>query len=143
MDIIETLRVTMRNRIIGAGIVPQDQFQREFFEAPDVTSFYIRETLIDMGRTEPSQTSEMLTVLCQYDVIVNKNWLNPTVTAYNLAEKIRWEFHIKDPEKIKITLPDQPNVQAWVSSPVSYAAAEQDGDWYRLPVMVYVECLIA
>ena len=143
MDIIEQLRVEMRKRIIEkAGIVTQDQFQREFFEAPDTNSFYVRETLVDMGRTEPSQTSELQTVLCEYDVIVHRNWINPTVTAYNVFEKLRTEFFVKDPEKIKIILPDAENVQAWVREPVSSAAAEQDGDWYRLPVFVYVELLI-
>lgn len=142
MGIIETLRIAMRNRIINAGIVTQDEYQREFYEAPDVSSYYIRETLIDMGRTEPTQTSELQTVLCEYDVIVSRQWLNPTVTAYNLAEKLRAEFNVKDPEKIKIELTDLPNAQAWVREPVSCKAAEQDGDYYRLPVMIYIECLI-
>lgn len=133
----------MRRRIVGvAEIVPQDQFQREFEEAPDVNSYYIRETLIDMGRTEPSQTSELQTVLCEYDIIVSRNWLNPTATADNLVEKLRAEFNVKNPDTLNITLPDRPDVQAWVREPVSSAAAEQDGDWYRLPVFVYVELLI-
>lgn len=142
MGIIETLRIAMRNRIINAGIVAQDEYQREFYEAPDVSSYYIRETLIDMGRTEPTQTSELQTVLCEYDVIVSRQWLNPTATADNLAEKLRAEFNVKDPEKINIELPGLSNVQAWVREPVSTEAAAQEADYYRLPVMIYVECLI-
>ena len=143
MGLIESLRIVMRNRIIAAGIVTQDQYQREFYEAPDVSGFYIRETLIDMGRTEPSQTSELQTVLCEYDIFVPSEWLNPTQTADNLVEKFRAEFNVKDTEKINIVLADHPNVQAWVREPVTTAASEVEGEWYRLPVFVYVECLIA
>jgi hypothetical protein len=143
MGIIETLRVVMRNRIINAGIVEEDRYQREFYTVPDsAIGYYIRETLVDMGRTEPTQTSELQTVLCEYDVIVSKQWLNPTQTADNLVEKLRTEFNVKDTEKINIALADHPNVQAWVREPVTTAAAEVDGEWYRLPVFVYVECLI-
>lgn len=142
MGLIESLRITMRNRIIAAGIVTQDQYQREFYEAPDVSGFYIRETLIDMGRPEPSQTSELQTVLCEYDIFVPSEWLNPTQTADNLVEKFRAEFNVKDVEKINIALADHPNVQAWVREPVTTAASAVDGEWYRLPVFVYVECLI-
>lgn len=143
MGIIETLRVVMRNRIINAGIVEEDRYQREFYAVPDsAIGYYIREVLIDMGRTEPTQTSELQTVLCEYDVFVSKQWLNPTVTANGIADKLRDEFSVKNPAKINIELPDLPNVQAWVRDPVSSSAAEQDGDYYRLPVLVYVECLI-
>ena len=142
MGLFESLRVTMRNRIIAAGIVTQEQYQREFYEAPDVSSYYIRETIVDMGRTEPSQATELQTVLCEYDVIVSRQWLNPTLTADNIAEKIRTEFNVKNPAKITINLPELPEVTAWVREPVTTAAAEQEGDYYRLPVFVYVECLI-
>lgn len=142
MGLFESLRVTMRNRIIAAGIVTQEQYQREFYEAPDVSSYYIRETIVDMGRTEPSQATELQTVLCEYDVIVSRQWLNPTLTADNIAEKIRAEFNVKNPAKIAINLPELSEVTAWVREPVTTAAAEQEGDYYRLPVFVYVECLI-
>ena len=144
MDIIESLRIEMRKRIFAANIITSEQYQEEFKRVPDEvgTSYYIRETVIDMGITEPSQTSELQTVLCEYDVIVNRKWLNPTVTASNIVEKFRAEFNVKDPEKINIVLPDMANVQAWVREPVTTAAAEQESDWYRRPVFVYVECLV-
>ena len=142
MGILETLRVEMRRRIINAGVIPQDQYQREWHEAPDVDNFYIRETVIDMGRSEPSQSGLLQNVLCEYDIFVNEKWLNPTLTADNIAEKLQAEFDVKSPEKIKITLPDWDNVQAWVSEPVYREAAEQDSGWYKLPVLIHVECLI-
>lgn len=143
MDIIESLRSEMRKRIFAADIIPPEQFQEEYKPAPDEGNYYIRETIIDMGRTEPSQTSELQTVLCEYDIIVHSKWvLNPNIVIGNLVEKLRAEFNVKDPEKINITLADQPNVQAWVREPVTTAATEVDGDWLRRPVFVYVECLV-
>ena len=144
MDIIESLRIAMRKRIFAAEIIPPEHYQEEFKNVPDEVgnSYYVRETVIDMGRIEPNQTSELQTVLCEYDVIVSEGWLNPTVTASNIVEKIRSEFNVKKPDKINITLSDQPETQAWVREPVTTAAAEQDSGWYRLPVFVYIECLI-
>lgn len=143
MGIFETLRTVMRNRITSNGIVDDNRYQREFYNVPDgAVGYYIRETLIDMGRVEPSQNSELQTILCEYDVIVEKKWLNPTVTAHGLADKLRAEFNVKNPEKISVDLPDMPNVQAWIREPVTCKAAESDGEYYRLPVLVYVECLI-
>lgn len=143
MGIFETLRVVMRNRIVDSGIVDSDRYQREYGNVPDnAVGYYIRETLIDMGRVEPSQNTELQTILCEYDVIVNQNWLNPTVTAHGIADKLREEFNVKNPEKIKVELPDMPNVTAWIREPVTCKAAEPDVGFYRLPVLVYVECLV-
>lgn len=143
MDIIESLRSEMRKRIFAAEVIEPEKYQEEFKPAPDEGNYYIRETIIDMGRTEPSQTSELQTVLCEYDIIVHSKWvLNPNIVIGNLVEKLRAEFNVKDPEKINITLADQPNAQAWVREPVTTAATEVDGDWLRRPVFVYVECLI-
>ena len=143
MDIIESLRSEMRKRIFAAEVIEPKRYQEEFKPAPDEGNYYIRETIIDMGRTEPSQTSELQTVLCEYDIIVHSKWvLNPNIMIGNLVEKLRAEFNVKDREKISITIADQPNVQAWVREPVTTAAAEQESDWYRRPVFVYVECLI-
>lgn len=145
MDIIESIRIAMRNRIVGDGkICLQKQFQEEFEKVPDdAGNFYIRETVLDMGRSEPSQATELQSILCEYDIIIHRLLLNPTLTAYNCVEKFRTEFNVKDTEKINIALADHPNVQAWVREPVTTAAAEVEGEWYRLPVFVYVECLIA
>ena len=143
MDIIESVRIAMRQRLFAADIIPAEQFQEEYKTAPDDGSYYIRETVIDMGRTEPSQTSELQTVLVEYDIIAHSKWLlNPLVMVGNIVEKIRTEFNVKDPEKINIVLPDHQNVQAWLKEPVTTSASEQDGDWWRRPVMIYVECLI-
>jgi hypothetical protein len=143
MDIIESLRVELRNRIISQQeIIPPEQFQREFQEAPARTDFYIRETLLDFGRTEPTQTSEMLTVLCQYDIFVYEKWPKPSQTAYNLGAKLLEEFNVKDPAKLNITLADWPNTQAWVREPPRYDATSKDETFYRLPVQIYVEILI-
>ena len=143
MGIFETLRRVMRDRIIDNGIVDNNRYQREFYNVPDeAIGYYIRETLIDMGRVEPSQNTELQTILCEYDVIVDQKWLNPTVTAHGLADKLRAEFNVKNPEKIKVELPDMPNVTAWIREPVTCKAAEPDVGFYRLPVLVYVECLI-
>ena len=144
MGIFETLRVVMRNRIVNSGIVDNDRYQREYSNVPDnAVGYYIRETLIDMSRVEPSQNTELQTILCEYDVIVSKNWLNPTVTAHGIADKLREEFNVKNPEKINVELPDMPNVQAWIREPVSCNAAKQEEDFYVLPVLVYVECLVS
>jgi hypothetical protein len=143
MDIIESVRIAMRQRLFAADIIPPEQFQEEYKPAPDGGSYYIRETVIDMGRTEPSQASELQTVLVEYDIIAHSKWLlNPLVTVGNIVENIRAEFNVKDPEKINVALPDHPTVQAWLRDPVTTSASEQDGDWWRRPVMIYVECLI-
>lgn len=143
MDIIESLRVELRNRIITQQeIIPPEQFQREFQEAPARTDFYVRETLLDFGRTEPTQTAVLLTVLCQYDIFVYEKWPNPSQTAYNLGAKLLEEFNVKDPAKANITLADWPNVQAWVREPPRYESTGKDETFYRLPVQIYIELLI-
>ena len=143
MDIIESLRVELRNRIITQQeIIPVEQFQREFQDAPARTDFYIRETLLDFGRTEPTQTAILLTVLCQYDIFVYEKWPNPSQTAYNLGAKLLEEFNVKNPEKANITLADWPNVQAWVREPPRYESTGKDETFYRLPVQIYIELLI-
>lgn len=144
MDIIESIRIAMRNRIVGDDkICSQGQFQKEFNNVPDgAGNFYIRETVLDMGRSEPSQATELQSILCEYDIIIHRLLLNPTLTAYNCVEKFRTEFDVKDPEKVNIVLAEQENAQAWVREPVTCKAPEQDGDYFRIPVLVYVDCLI-
>jgi hypothetical protein len=144
MDVIESIRIAMRHRIVGDGkICSREQFQEEFGNVPDEAgNFYIRETVLDMGRSEPSQATELQSVLCEYDIIIHRLLLNPTLTAYNCVEKFRSEFNVKDPEKVNIELAEQKNAQAWVSEPITCKAPEQDGDYFRIPVLIYVDCLI-
>lgn len=144
MDIIESVRIAMRNRIVGDDkICSQKQFQKEFNNVPDdAGNFYIRETVLDMGRSEPSQATELQSILCEYDIIIHRLLLNPTLTAYNCVEKFREEFNVKDPEKVNIELAEQENAQAWLREPVTCKAPEQDGDYFRIPVLIYVDCLI-
>ena len=67
MDILESLRYEMRRRIVTvAGIVSQEQYQREWKNAPDNVDLYIRETVMEYTREEDSQASELITALCEY-----------------------------------------------------------------------------
>ena len=65
MDVLESLRYEMRRRIVTvAGIVNQEQYQREWKNAPDDADLYIRETVMEYSREEDSQASELITALC-------------------------------------------------------------------------------
>ena len=141
MDILESLRYEMRRRIVTvAGIVSQEQYQREWKNAPDNETMYIRETVMEYTREEDSQASELITALCEYDVFLKrKSFLNPMATASDVAAKLIEEFNVKNPEKVDVTL------DGWtggVSASVAwynYGSPEQEEELCRLPVLIYVE----
>lgn len=144
MNIIESLRYEMRRRItVDAGIVDQDSFQREWYDAPDNADLYIRETVMEYSREEDSQCSELLTVLCEYDVFVrDKAFINPMESASNTAAKLIEEFNVKKPEKINIALDGwSENVVATVAR-YNYGNPTQEETLARIPVLIYVEIRI-
>lgn len=143
MNIIESLRYEMRRRIIVvAGIVDQDSFQREWSDAPK-SDLYIRETVMEYSREEDSQYSELLTVLCEYDVFVrDKAFINPMASASDTAAKLLEEFNVKNPEKININLDGwSENVVATVAR-YNYGNPTQEETLARIPVLIYVEIRI-
>ena len=143
MNIIESLRYEMRRRItVDAGIVDQDSFQREWYDAPK-SDLYIRETVMEYSREEDSQCSELLTVLCEYDVFVrDKAFINPMESASNTAAKLIEEFNVKNPEKINIALDGwSENVVATVAR-YNYGTPTQEETLARIPVLIYVEIRI-
>ena len=141
MDILESLRYEMRRRIVSvAGIVTQDQYQREWYNAPDNVDLYIRETVMEYSREEDSQASELITALCEYDVFLKKkSFINPMATASDIAAKLIEEFNVKNPEKITI------NLDGWtggVSASVArynYGSPAKEDELFRFPVLIYVE----
>lgn len=141
MDILESLRYEMRRRIVNvAGIVTQEQYQREWKNAPDNETMYIRETVMEYTREEDSQASELITALCEYDVFLKrKSFSNPMGTASDVAAKLIEEFSVKNPEKIDVSL------EGWtggVSASVArynYGSPSQEDELCRLPVLIYVE----
>lgn len=141
MDILESLRYEMRRRIVNvAGIVTQEQYQREWYNAPDNADLYIRETVMEYSREEDSQASELITALCEYDIFLKKkSFINPMATASDIAAKLIEEFNVKNPEKITI------NLDGWtggVSASVArynYGSPSQEDELCRLPVLIYVE----
>lgn len=143
MDIIESLRYEMRRRIVNvAGIVTQEQYQREWHNAPK-SDLYIRETVMEYSREEDSQSSELLTVLCEYDVFVrDKAFINPMASASDTAAKLLEEFNVKNPEKININLDGwSENVVATVAR-YNYGTPTQEETLARIPVLIYVEIRI-
>ena len=143
MNIIESLRYEMRRRIIVvAGIVDQDSVQREWYDAPK-SDLYIRETVMEYSREEDSQCSELLTVLCEYDVFVrDKAFINPMASASDTAAKLLEEFNVKNPEKININLDGwSENVVATVAR-YNYGNPTQEETLARIPVLIYVEIRI-
>ena len=143
MNIIESLRYEMRRRIVNvAGIVTKKEFQQEWDDAPK-SDLYIRETVMEYSREEDSQASELLTVLCEYDVFVrDKAFLNPMASASDTAAKLLDEFNVKNPEKINIALDGwSENVVATVAR-YNYGNPTQEETLARIPVLIYVEIRI-
>ena len=70
MNIIESLRYAMRTRIVQHVGISEQEFQREWRDAPPGADCYIRETVMEYSREENFQTSELITVLCEYDVFI-------------------------------------------------------------------------
>lgn len=143
MNIIESLRYEMRRRIIVvAGIVDQDSFQREWYDAPK-SDLYIRETVMEYSREEDSQCSELLTVLCEYDVFVkDKAFINPMATASDVAAKLIAEFSVKNPEKIDVSLDGWTGGVSASVARYNYGNPTQEETLARIPVLIYVEIRI-
>jgi hypothetical protein len=139
MEIIESLRIAMRQRIIlKAKIIPAAQFQMEGKNAPEDADLYIRETIIQSDVTEPAQNTLRYQYLCEYDCFVKRSDL-PDVTGqlYRLGGLLRQEF----PAGSIIDIPDPANIQCFVSSPVLFNAITQEQDLFELPVIINVEII--
>ena len=141
MDILESLRYEMRRRIVNvAGIVNQEQYQREWYNAPDNADLYIRETVMEYSREEDSQSSELITALCEYDVFLkNKAFINPTATASDVAAKLIEEFSVKNPGKIDVSLDGWTGGVSASVARYNYGSPAQEDELFRLPVLIYVE----
>ena len=141
MDILESLRYEMRRRIVSvAGIVTQEQYQREWYNAPDNVDLYIRETVMEYSREEDSQSSELITALCEYDVFLkNKAFINPTATASDIAAKLIEEFNVKNPEKIDVSLDGWTGGVSASVARYNYGSPAQEDELFRFPVLIYVE----
>ena len=141
MDILESLRYEMRRRIVTvAGIVTQEQYQREWYNAPDNVDLYIRETVMEYTREEDSQASELITALCEYDVFLkNKAFINPTETASDVAAKLIEEFSVKNPGKIDVSLDGWTGGVSASVARYNYGSPAQEDELFRFPVLIYVE----
>ena len=141
MDILESLRYEMRRRIVNvAGIVTQEQYQREWYNAPDNETMYIRETVMEYSREEDSQASELITALCEYDVFLKKkSFINLMATASDVASKLLEEFNVKNPEKVGVTLNGWTGGVAASVARYNYGSPSQEDELFRFPVLVYVE----
>ena len=141
MDILESLRYEMRRRIVNvAGIVTQEQYQREWYNAPDKADMYIRETVMEYSREEDSQASELITALCEYDVFLRqKSFINPMATASDIAAKLIEEFNVKDQEKVGVTLDGWTGGVSASVARYNYGSPSQEDELCRLPVLIYVE----
>ena len=141
MDILESLRYEMRRRIVNvAGIVTQDQYQREWYNAPDNEIMYIRETVMEYTREEDSQASELITALCEYDIFLkNKAFINPMATASDVASKILEEFSVKNQEKVGVTLNGWTGGVSASVARYNYGSPAQEDELFRFPVLIYVE----
>ena len=141
MDILESLRYEMRRRIVSvAGIVTQEQYQRELYNAPDNADLYIRETVMEYSREEDSQSSELITALCEYDVFLkNKAFINPTATASDVAAKLIEEFSVKNPGKIDVSLDGWTGGVSASVARYNYGSTAQEDELFRFPVLIYVE----
>lgn len=140
MDIIESLRTAMRVRIMAAGIVDQTEYQREWMTAPAAAQLYIRETVMEYSREEDSQASELITVLCEYDVFArNKAFPNPMLKVSNIASQILSEFNVKDPAKVDVSLDGWTGGVSASVARYNYGSPSQEEELFRLPVLIYVE----
>ena len=141
MDILESLRYEMRRRIVTvAGIVTQEQYQREWYNAPEKADMYIRETVMEYSREEDSQASELITALCEYDVFLRqKSFINPMATASDIAAKLIEEFNVKDHDKVGVTLDGWTGGVSASVARYNYGSPSQEDELCRLPVLVYVD----
>ena len=141
MDILESLRYEMRRRIVNvAGIVTQEQYQREWKNAPDNETMYIRETVMEYSREEDSQASEMITALCEYDVFLKKkSFINPMATASDVAARLIAEFSVKDKGKIDVSLDGWTGGVSASVARYNYGSPAQEDELFRFPVLIYVE----
>lgn len=141
MDILESLRYEMRRRIVNvAGIVTQDQYQREWYNAPDNADLYIRETVMEYTREEDSQASELITALCEYDIFLkNKAFINPMATASDVASKLIDEFNVKNPESVAVLLDGWTGGVSASVARYNYGSPSQEAELFRFPVLIYVE----
>ena len=141
MDILESLRYEMRRRIVNvAGIVTQEQYQREWHNAPDNETMYIRETVMEYTREEDSQASELITALCEYDVFLRqKSFINPMATASDVAAKLIEEFNVKNPESVAVLLDGWTGGVSASVARYNYGSPSQEDELCRLPVLIYVE----
>lgn len=139
MDVIESLRIAMRGRIIP-DIVEPAEYQREWMNAPSGADRYIRETVMEYTREEDSQASERITVLCEYDVFIrNKAFTNPMMIASGIASRILAAFYVKDPAKVDVPLDDWSGGVAAFVARYNYGSPSQEEELFRLPVLIYVE----
>ena len=140
MDIIESLRTAMRVRIMAAGIVDQTEYQREWMTAPAAAQLYIRETVMEYTREEDSQMSELVTVLCEYDVFArNKAFPNPMLKVSDIASRILAEFNVKDPAKVDVALDGWTGGVSASVARYNYGSPSQEEELFRLPMLIYVE----
>lgn len=139
MDITESLRYTLRSRIVP-DIVPASDFQREGADAPG-SPLYIRETIIEASAEITSQTSEERRFLCEYDIFCDRKDLAPIAQLYALGAKLKAEFSPLE-NGADVALPGWSNVQAWIDTPPAYNAIQQEDDIFELPVIFYVTVLI-
>lgn len=140
MDVIESLRTAMRRRITAAGIVSEAEYQREWMNAPAEALLYIRETVMEYSREEDSQMSELITVLCEYDVFArNKAFPNPMLKVSDIASRILAEFNVKDPAKVDVALDGWTGGVSASVARYNYGSPSQEEELFRLPVLIYVE----
>lgn len=140
MELIESLRIAMRQRIlVKSQIVPAAQFQMEGKDAPQNADLYIREAIFQSDVTELTQNFMRYQFLCEYDAFVNRAAL-PGVTGqlYRLGGQLRQEF----PPGADIALDGWDNVQCFVASPLEYGNVTQEGDIFELPVMINVDAIV-
>ena len=141
MDILESLRYEMRRRIVSvSGIVTQEQYQREWYNAPDNVDMYIRETVMEYSREEDSQASELITALCEYDVFLKKkSFINPMATASDVASKLISEFNVKNPESVVVLLDGWTGGVSASVARYNYGSPSQEDELFRFPILIYVE----
>lgn len=142
MDLIEALKLSMRQRIVPE-IVPARDYQREWMTAPTASSLYVRETFREDTREENSQTTELLTVLCEYDIFVsNGAFPDPMREASNVASKILSRFYVKDPRRMNIPILGYDEIVHASVARYQYGTPQQETELFELPVLIYVELLI-
>lgn len=142
MDVIEALKLSMRQRIVP-DIIPASDYQREWTTAPQSAKIYVRETFREETREEPSQVSELITVLCEYDIFVrNGAYPDPMRAATDIGAKILSRFYVKDPRRVNIPILGYNELVIGSVSRYSYGTPTQEQELFELPVLIYVELLV-